>query len=185
MKTLILSTEQQDKLLEMCKSFFPEYKMGFGGFYTSEVGAEYIGLDYLDITHINHKIPCIKSKFEIEEFKNDKNRFDKIEHGFVDNITDGYKQSQGFFTKDDGEIKQGSSYDEVYVEAIHWFEFCTKIGHKIFSRTSNYYNSEEFKVYSRIMLLQDKIKLNHPVDYLYEQFKKNLNHESIKVYIQT
>jgi hypothetical protein len=55
---------------------------------------------------------------------------------------------------------------------IHWFEFCTKIGHNIFSRKQFYYKSEEFITFMKIMCLQDKMKINHPVDYLYEEFKK-------------
>lgn len=55
---------------------------------------------------------------------------------------------------------------------IHWFEFCTKIGYKIFSKKENWYNSEEFKTFMRIMCMQDKTKLSHPIDYLYEQFKQ-------------
>ena len=55
---------------------------------------------------------------------------------------------------------------------IHWFEFCTKIGHKIFSRKQFYYQSEEFITFMKIMCLQDKSKLKHPIDYLYEEFKK-------------
>ena len=57
-------------------------------------------------------------------------------------------------------------------KSIHWFEFCTKIGHNIFSRKQFYYNSEEFITFMKIMCLQDKTKLQHPVDYLYEEFKK-------------
>ena len=55
---------------------------------------------------------------------------------------------------------------------IHWFEFCTKIGHKIFSRKQFYYQSEEFITFMKIICLQDKSKLKHPIDYLYEEFKK-------------
>lgn len=55
---------------------------------------------------------------------------------------------------------------------IHWFEFCTKIAHNIFSRKQYYYQSEEFITFMKIMCLQNKTKLQHPVDYLYKQFKK-------------
>lgn len=63
--------------------------------------------------------------------------------------------------------KKDGSNDE-----FHWFEFCTKIGHEIFSRKQFYYQSEEFITFMKIMCLQDKSKLKHPVDYLYEEFKK-------------
>ncbi len=57
-------------------------------------------------------------------------------------------------------------------DLIHWFEFCTKLGYKIFSRKQFYYKSEEFITFMKIMCLQDKSKLKHPVDFLYEEFKK-------------
>lgn len=63
-------------------------------------------------------------------------------------------------------------YNEKEQLTIHWFEFCTKIGHKIFSRKQFYYQSEKFITFMKIMCLQDKTKLKHPVDYLYEEFKK-------------
>lgn len=60
MKSIQLTEEHKSKLLEMCEVLFPKEDFNFGNFYTSECGAEYHGLDYLDITHINHKIPYKK-----------------------------------------------------------------------------------------------------------------------------
>ena len=38
---------------------------------------------------------------------------------------------------------------------IHWFEFCTKIGHKIFSRKQFYYQSEEFITFMKITCMKN------------------------------
>lgn len=183
MKSLELTEEHKFKLLEMCKVLFPECVWGFGDFYSSEVVTEYNGLDYLDITHINHKIPNLIPRFELDraeidtknlivvEKSNQSPMYDKIQYGFVNNIE---PLKSGFMitheVHDDGGydyskpiIKQHSSYEEGYVEGIHWFEFCMiNLFNELLKK--NYINAPAF--YISILGKQ------HPVDYIYEQFKK-------------
>lgn len=160
MKALTLSKEQSNKLLEMCRTLFPGELWGFGGFYSTEVGADYTGLDYLDVTHINHKI------------------LNKQCDGFVDNISD----TQQFFTADypvdeeTGEydyskptVIAGQDFDQIYVEGIHWFEFC------LTHLATCLYNKGDYnKRYITITAFRGYIcqEAEHPVDYLYQEFKK-------------
>lgn len=171
MEALHLTYKQGKRLLEMCKALYPEYKWGFGSFPTSEVGAEYNGLDYLDVTHINHQIPCIKSRFEITGKNTSKLKiveksnysdYDRIEDGFVDNISG----KQAFFTKNDKKIKQGDDYEETYIEGIHWFEFCIK------------QLIPKFQIDDIMELELTRIlfcNLPNPIDYLYDKFKTYQN----------
>ena len=85
------------------------------------------------------------------------------------NTTDSFKLLFSYNTE---EYLTFHESEEPYNGIIHWFEFCTKIGYEIFSKKENWYNSEEFKTFMRIMCMQDKTKLSHPIDYLYEQFKQ-------------
>ncbi len=55
---------------------------------------------------------------------------------------------------------------------FHWFEFCTKIGYKLFSKGDGWYLNGKFQCFMRIMCMQDKMNMRHPIDYLYEEFKK-------------
>ena len=178
MQSIKLTQEHKDKLLEMCKALFPEHKWGFGWFYTTEVGAEYEGLDYLDVTHINHKIPCVKARYTVESQKDTSklkvvskdetsSQWDDVEDCFVDNLD----ENQHFFTKNDKtqEIKQGSNYEETYVEGIHWFEFCIMhLATALYNKLDN--PNRGFTIlYYRGMIAQE---VEHPVDFLYDEFKK-------------
>lgn len=188
MNPIKLTKEQKDKLLEMCKVLFPEHPWGFGEFYTSEVGAIYEGLDYLDITHLNHKISCIVSRYQLDNAKIDTSnlkviekdkfpKYDKLEYGFVNNIE---PLKKGFMisyeTKEDGNydytkpiIKQHSgSYEEKYVEGIHWFEFCmTHLATKIFNGLKLNLKIDISSYRGRIIQYEE-----HPIDYLFEEFLK-------------
>ena len=168
MKITEFTQEHASKLLEMCKTLFPEHLWGFGGFPTSEIGADYVGMEYLDVTHINHKIPCIKSRYKIGKDSSDLKvvqfdgkypEYDKIEDGYINNISG----DQSFFTQKNGEIVQGANYEETYIEGIHWFEFCmTKIAPKLLNSLGDYAD-----------LCTGENGLGHPIDYLYEQFKNS------------
>ena len=178
MNAIKLTEDQQNKLLEMCKKLFPDVKWGFGDFYTTEVGGIYEGLQYLDVTHINHVVPCIKSRFEIKKDSSDleitnkdKNyaKYGKVVDGFVDNIS----ENQKFFTKNNNIVQQGDSYDEVYVEGIHWFEFCTT---HLFKRI---FGDKDLGEYTKGPIDTTDYECNiidifenHLIDYLYDKFKK-------------
>lgn len=168
MKPLTLTEEQAKKLLEMCNTLFPEHKWGFGEFYTTEVGARYEGLDYLDVTHINHKVPCVVSRFELEHHnidttnlkvvKKDNNypAHDKLEYGLVNNIE---PLKKGFMLNDSKVIQHSGNYDETYVEGIHWFEFCMlHLAPKVCKSDG--------------IAITFKDNNNNPVDFLYERFLK-------------
>lgn len=65
-------------------------------------------------------------------------------------------------------LKQGRNYCEIYVEAIHWFEFCmTHLFTKVIVEQYGYMSISDamsngyYTIYS-----------NHPIDYLYKEFKK-------------
>jgi len=52
---------------------------------------------------------------------------------------------------------------------VHWFEFCmTHLSKKLKVRPSLLEN----RAWSTLELTNSKFRLNHPVDYLYEEFKK-------------
>jgi hypothetical protein len=210
-----LTEEHKTKLLEMCKKLFPEYPWGFGQFYSSEVGGIYTGLDYLDITHLNHKIPCIVSRYELEHAEIDTSNlrviekhelykeYDKLEYGFINN----FESLKGGFTiehktDENGNydytkpiIKQHTSYSEVYVEGIHWFEFVflhligrlqealpdTLVWRDQPPYVGNVFNWKEgnkWTLYTEFMFAYPKacwggsVYPNNPIDYLYEQFLK-------------
>jgi hypothetical protein len=60
----------------------------------------------------------------------------------------------------------GTEKDTVY---IHWFEFCiTHLAKKLKVRPSLLEN----RAWSTLELTGSKFRLNHPIDYLYEEFKK-------------
>ena len=170
MKPIELTDLQKSKLLEMCRILFPKEYIDFGFFYTSEVGAEYVGLDYLDVTSVNHKIPCMKSGFRLNPPR-DKNgdSFKKFQDGFCSNTKEG---QIGFMVDENGNILQDSqNYDEIYVEGIHWFEFCmTKLWIKINSLLNHKSPEELLSMYNSFWDISNE-KL-HPIDYLYEQFKQ-------------
>lgn len=172
MKAIKINKKRRNKLLEMCRSLFPEHLWGFGDFPTTEVGADYVGLDYLDVTHINHKVPCIKKGYKLMPQKLGEDIFKDFEDGYCNNL---YNEQSGF-TKIKKEIIQHSgNYEEVYIEGIHWFEFCTLFLMEKLLRDGG---QKEFIEYMKVCfnytfpdwdLVQDKI---HPIDYLYEKFEK-------------
>jgi len=185
-----LTKEQEGKLLEMCKALYPDNKWGFGSFYSSEVGATYVGLQYLDITHTNHVIPCVRSRCEIEGDSSnlevvEKNdvypKYDRVIDGFIDNIG-----NQKFFTEYEGKVKQGGDYDVVYVEGIHWFEFCVqtlvidimrlKTNIEDFGFDPWNFDKHHRKALIKMLKLDDPA---HPVDYLYKHFKKLKSYEGL------
>jgi len=179
MNPIELTDLQKSKLLEMCRILFPKEYIDFGFFYTSEAGAEYVGLDYLDVTSVNHKIPCMKSGFRLNPPR-DKNgdSFKKFQDGFCSNTKEG---QIGFMIDEDGNILQDSqNYDEIYVEGIHWFEFCvTKLINELASQniSSDLFGDcefEEFRMKCINEIFKDKPsdEIIHPIDYLYEQFKQ-------------
>jgi hypothetical protein len=192
MKQIELTLEHKEKLLEMCNEFFPEYPWGFGQFYSTEIGAKYKGLDYLDITHLNHKIPCIVPRYELEHENIDTSNlkviekggglYDKLEYGFVNNFepikqgfTINYKTDKnGNYDYTKPIIKQYESYDETYVEGIHWFEFlmCKLIPKfKSFGINIDYW----LMTLPSTHIQWNGTKVNHPVDYIYNEFKKLKN----------
>lgn len=162
MKSIELTEDHKSKLLEMCKKLFPNEEFNFGNFYSSECGGEYYGLDYLDVTHINHKIPY-------KEYSSSE------PNGIVNNTKQGCFEMD----HDTNTLKQGGSYCEVYVEGIHWFEFCiTHLPVALYRYTMHKYNIKPTNVFSNIIegnlnQLQDfdRYYIN-PVDYLYEEFQK-------------
>lgn len=178
MKQIELTDLHKSKLLEMCKVLFPKEYIDFGSFYTSEVGAEYVGLDYLDVTSVNHKIPCMKSGFRLNPPR-DKNgdSFKKFQDGFCSNTKEG---QIGFMVDEGGNILQDSqNYDEIYVEGIHWFEFCmTHLAEKILNPNPNNPNRglvDKFKDFFwkvNLFAMVSNEKVQHPIDYLYGQFKQ-------------
>jgi len=161
MKATKLTQEHKDKLLEMCKKLFPDKEFGFGGFYSSEVGAEYLGLDYLDVTHINNIVKYI-----------DRDGSSKL----CSNIS---INSLCFSKDDNNNICRADDYQEIYVEGIHWLEFL--IFHIMPKINRSYTKFKETNPYSDCDIsLEDYFSgsmrvLNedgfHPIDWVYSKFK--------------
>jgi len=182
MKPLELTEDQKAKLLEMCEKLFPEHKWGFGSFYSGDEGIDSTGLDFLDITHINHKIPRIvyrdqvkgdPSNLEIVEKDQDDSCYDQVIDGYLDNISGKNNSFQAIFK--DGKIsgvKEFGWCSQKYVEGIHWFEFCTTIlPTKLYPLYDRFVNDTGPDFHEE-MLVMCLVKGEHPVDYLYEQFSQ-------------
>lgn len=165
MNAIELTEDHRTKLLEMCKALFPEHEWGFGSFYTSEVGAEYEGLDYLDVTHINHKIPNIVPGYELIPPKKGDDGYESFQNGFVSNIKNG----RNFFSRNGTKIVSANGYSETYVEGIHWFEFCCK---HLAKRIYNDNIGKTKSTYSSFVGECVIVYFQHPIDYLYSEFKK-------------
>ena len=69
--------------------------------------------------------------------------------------------------KNDEKKLSSKEYFEKYFNSIHWFEFCMTI------LATNLYNQNNRDEISSIELYRGNIIQNyHPIDYLYEEFKK-------------
>lgn len=133
MKPLQLTTQHRERLLEMCKVFYPDLqKLAF------DAGVEYYGskkqakANYCGfyITGDN----CIQCSYPID-------------------------------SRDD-------SFHEHLIESTHWFEFCmTHLQNKILVKASQLNKSDDldYNFYSR---LTDSWYESHPIDFLYQEFKK-------------
>jgi hypothetical protein len=119
MKPIEITKQQKDKLLEMCKALFSEYK--------------YIQWDNQDLD--------IGSPLGYEKV----NQFRISNHIFISKTKDA--------PHDDGIF-------------IHWFEFCFNVLLNKINYPSNQINN------SKLITDNDLINANHPIDYLYNEFKK-------------
>lgn len=121
MKSLEISEEQKEHLLEMCKALFPEYKG--------------------DIS------------FNLEDESDKTSDYNGFLIGFLDEFAD-YKPNCDLY--------------------IHWFEFCTKelLSKISFTCRSEMLGEEEFIQNYNKGLFAIFLEQQHPIDYLYSQFKK-------------